>query len=234
MHRLQELVRLHRLGLTERRAAKELRIGRNTAREYRRALQAAGVLEGSPDELPELESLKALVMKALPSRPALQQVSKLEAWQAEVEALLEKRLGPQAIYDRLRLEHGSCGRIEAHRRLVGNRCGARSSTARARSRARSRPLRVAHVSRRGAGELRASELFINRQRSALGGAGVGWAEVQIIVAAVAAGARIHTSDRFGADEPVPHLGCPTGKPALTLISSPPIGLLLWLGWTEMR
>ncbi len=27
MHRLQELVRLHRLGLTERRAAKELRIG---------------------------------------------------------------------------------------------------------------------------------------------------------------------------------------------------------------
>jgi len=49
MHRLQELVRLHRLGLTERRAAKELRIGRNTAKEYRRALSDAGVLEGSAD-----------------------------------------------------------------------------------------------------------------------------------------------------------------------------------------
>lgn len=33
MHRLQERVRLHRLGLTERCAAKELRMGRNTARD---------------------------------------------------------------------------------------------------------------------------------------------------------------------------------------------------------
>ncbi len=38
--------------------------------------------------------------------------------------------------------------------------------------------------------------FIERHRSTLGGAGVGWADVQIIVAAVAAGARIHTSDRY--------------------------------------
>jgi hypothetical protein len=38
---------LHWLGLTERRAAKELRLGRNTAREYRRTLAAAGVLDGS-------------------------------------------------------------------------------------------------------------------------------------------------------------------------------------------
>jgi len=62
MHRLQELVRLHRLGLTERRAAKELRIGRNTAKEYRRALSEAGVLEGSADELPTLEALKSIVV----------------------------------------------------------------------------------------------------------------------------------------------------------------------------
>jgi transposase len=119
MHRLQELVRLHRLGLTERRAAKELRIGRNTAREYRRALAAAGVLDGSADELPELEALKAIVVKALPSRPAPQQVSKLDGWQAEVEALLEKRLGPQAIHDRLRLEHADFqGSIGGLKRLV--------------------------------------------------------------------------------------------------------------------
>jgi hypothetical protein len=104
MHRLQELVRLHRLGLTERRAAKELRIGRNTARDYRRALAAAGLLDGSVEELPELEALKAIVEKALPARPSPQQISKLDEWQSEVEALLEKRLGPQAIHDRLRLE----------------------------------------------------------------------------------------------------------------------------------
>ncbi|MES1174038.1 MAG: IS21 family transposase [Myxococcales bacterium] len=119
MHRLQELVRLHRLGLTERRAAKELRIGRNTAKEYRRALSEAGVLDGSVDELPTLEVLKALVLRALPPRPAPQQVSKLEEWQPAVEALLEQRLGPQAIHDRLRLEHPDYqGSIGGLKRLV--------------------------------------------------------------------------------------------------------------------
>lgn len=37
--------------------------------------------------------------------------------------------------------------------------------------------------------------FIDRHRNRLGGAGIGWADVQIIIAAVTAGARIHTSDR---------------------------------------
>ena len=68
MHRLQELVRLHRLGVTERRAAKELRMGRNTAREYRRALAAASLLDGSADELPSLETLKGAVVAGVPAR----------------------------------------------------------------------------------------------------------------------------------------------------------------------
>ncbi len=119
MHRLQELVRLHRLGLTERRAARELRIGRNTAKEYRRALSDAGVLEGSAEALPELEVLKAIVLKALPPRPAPQQISKLEEWQPEIEALLDQRLGPQAIHDRLRLEYSEFpGSIGGLKRLV--------------------------------------------------------------------------------------------------------------------
>lgn len=116
MHRLQELVRLHRMGLAERRAAKELRMGRNTARDYRRAIAAAGLLEGNAEELPALEQLKAAVLAALPPRPALQQVSTVEAWQAQVETLLERGLGPQAIHDRLRLEHpdfrGSLGSLK--------------------------------------------------------------------------------------------------------------------------
>jgi transposase len=116
MHRLQELVRLHRLGLTERRAAKELRMGRNTARDYRRAIATAGMLEGSADELPALEVLKEVVLAALPPKPAPQQVSTVEDWQPHVETLLEKRLGPQAIHDRLRLEHpefhGSLGSLK--------------------------------------------------------------------------------------------------------------------------
>jgi hypothetical protein len=116
MHRLQELVRLHRMGLAERRVAKELRTGRNTVRQYRRAIAAAELLEGSVDELPALEQLKAAVLTTLPPRPSLHQVSTMEAWQAQVEALLERGLGPQSIHDRLRLEHpdfrGSLGSLK--------------------------------------------------------------------------------------------------------------------------
>jgi len=119
MHRLQELVRLHRLKLPERRAARELRMGRNTAREYRRAIAAAGMLDGSADELPSLEALRAIVIAAMPPKPAPQQMSKLEEWQPYVESLLEKRLGPQAIYDRLRLEHAEFrGSLGSLKRLV--------------------------------------------------------------------------------------------------------------------
>lgn len=119
MHRLQELVRLHRMGLTERQAAKELRMGRNTAREYRRALSSAGFLEGSPEELPPLEILKGAVLSALPPRPSPQQSSTLSEWRPQVEALLEKGLGPQAIYDRLRLDHaGFGGSLGSLKRLV--------------------------------------------------------------------------------------------------------------------
>jgi len=129
MHRLQELVRLHRMGLAERRVAKELRMGRNTAREYRRAIARAGLLDGSVDELPPLEILKAAVLTALPPSPAPQQVSTLGEWQAHVEALLEKRLGPQAIHDRLRLEHpefrGSLGSLKRLVRRIRQERGVR-------------------------------------------------------------------------------------------------------------
>jgi predicted nucleic acid-binding protein len=37
--------------------------------------------------------------------------------------------------------------------------------------------------------------FIERHRRAFAGSGVGWADVEIILAAMKAGARIHTSDR---------------------------------------
>jgi predicted nucleic acid-binding protein len=43
---------------------------------------------------------------------------------------------------------------------------------------------------------RDTRVFINRHRSAFAGAGVGWADVQILLTAAAAGARVHTSDRY--------------------------------------
>ncbi len=80
MHRLQELVRLHRLGETCHRAAKLLRMGPNVERKYRVALQAAGLLDGRADELPSPEELKAAVEKYCPGKSAPQQVSSVKPW----------------------------------------------------------------------------------------------------------------------------------------------------------
>ena len=77
MHRLQELVRLHRLGTGAREVARLLGMSPNTEREYREALGTAGLLDGPADALPELDGLKA----AVPNRLPRQQVSNAEpAW----------------------------------------------------------------------------------------------------------------------------------------------------------
>ena len=108
MHRLEELVRLHRLGTPVREVSRLLRMSPRTERRYREALEAAGLLLGRPDELPGVTELKAAVLAARPSAslPA-QQVSKIEAWRPTIERLQEKGLRPRAIYDRLRLEDAS-------------------------------------------------------------------------------------------------------------------------------
>jgi len=103
MHRLLEVVRLHRRGHSARRIARLLRMGRDTIRAYRVALEAGGLLDGGRDELPELEVLRACVESQSPSKPAPpQQTSTLERW---VEQILElhESAGPTAIHNHLRL-----------------------------------------------------------------------------------------------------------------------------------
>lgn len=104
MDRLQDLVRLHRMGTGDREVARLLSMSPNTERQYRRALLAAGLLEGSVDELPELDVLKRAVEAQLPQKVALQQVSTLQQWMDAIVGLQGKGLGPRAIYDRLLLE----------------------------------------------------------------------------------------------------------------------------------
>src|SRR4051812_46457278 len=110
MHRLQDLVRLHRQKTGARETARLLAMSPNTERQYREALGAAGLLDGDPSALPELEALKAAVLEAHP--PAAlppQQTTSLEEYRAVIESLIDKGLGPRAIYDRLRLEHPGFG-----------------------------------------------------------------------------------------------------------------------------
>ena len=61
MYRIQELVRLHRLGQSQRAIAQQLRMGRDTNRRYLATLAKAGLLEGRPEGLPELDHLRAVV-----------------------------------------------------------------------------------------------------------------------------------------------------------------------------
>ncbi len=117
MHRLQRLVRLHRQGTSLRGACRQLRMGRNTARDYRDALAKAGLLEGPPDELPELAELKAAIAATLPPSPAPQSVSTVQIWAPQIERMAAKGAKPRAIYDALRLEDpGFNGSYDAVRR----------------------------------------------------------------------------------------------------------------------
>jgi len=75
MHTLQEFVRLARMGTGFRAIARMLRISPNTEREYRKALDAAGVLVGDPNDLPEPATLLAVLEKHRPTRLAPRQES---------------------------------------------------------------------------------------------------------------------------------------------------------------
>ena len=119
MHRLQELVRLHRMGVGAREVARQLKMGPNTERQYRLALARAGLLAGPADELPDATTLKAAVLKHVPRKPSPQQQSSIEAWRPRIEQLLDAGLGPKAIVDRLRLDEAAfAGKLGAVKRMV--------------------------------------------------------------------------------------------------------------------
>ncbi len=115
MDRLQELVRLHRMGTGDREVARLLGMSPNTERAYRLALEAAGLLLGPIPDLPTLERLKAAVEEQLPRKLPPQQVSSLEPWLLRIEEAWKKGAGPRAIYDELRLKDE--GFIEARATL---------------------------------------------------------------------------------------------------------------------
>lgn len=98
MHKLQELVRLHRQGRSARDVAQLLAMSRNTVRGYLAAFKQAELLEGSIDELPTMEVLKA----AVPSRRPNQETSTVAAWVPRIRAMTASGAGPRSIYDLLR------------------------------------------------------------------------------------------------------------------------------------
>ncbi len=105
MHRLQEPVRLHRIGTGAREVARLLTMSPNTERAYRLALAKAGVLQGPAEELPSLAELKQAVQEHRPrAGPPKHEVSSIEDWVGRVQELMDKGLRGRTIYDRLRME----------------------------------------------------------------------------------------------------------------------------------
>mgnify|MGYP003884533827 CR=1 FL=1 len=118
MHRLQELVCLHRKGLTVREVARRLGVSPNTERAYRHALEAEGLLLGE-GEVPDLATLRAAVEKHLPAKPVPQQASSIERWAGAIGEALQRGAGPKAIHDMLRLEKDDYdGSYDAMKRFV--------------------------------------------------------------------------------------------------------------------
>jgi len=118
MHRLQEMVRLHRMGTSVRKVAKLLTMSPNTERAYRRALTAAQLLAGSPDTLPELGELREAVQAHLPPKDKPQHESSISAWADTIASMLGDGATPTAIYDCLRLQHEHFdGSLSAVKRL---------------------------------------------------------------------------------------------------------------------
>lgn len=119
MHRLQELVRLHRMGTGCRAAAALLGMSPNTERVYRKALIASSLWDGAVDALPALIELRRAVEEQRPVACAPpQQCSSIEVYRALITPLVHKGVGPQAIHDRIRQEHPEFnGSVSAVKRL---------------------------------------------------------------------------------------------------------------------
>jgi hypothetical protein len=117
MHRLQEVIRLHRLGKSSRRIARHLSMGRDTIRGYMAQLAAAGLLDGPVEALPELDVLAAAV-EAPTTASAPPIASTVDRWRDDIVRMLEKGAGPTAIHDHLRVnEPDYAGSLSAIKRL---------------------------------------------------------------------------------------------------------------------
>lgn len=107
------------MGTAAHEAARLLRMSPNTEREYRGAIEAAALLDGPVDTLPDLHMLRRVVELAFPAKPPPpQQASSVAKWAERVQKMLDDGATPTAIYDCLRLnETDFKGSLSAIKRL---------------------------------------------------------------------------------------------------------------------
>lgn len=119
MYRLQELVRLYRLETGVRERAKMLGMSTRTERRCRRTLFDAGLLDGDPSELPDLDDLRTAVEAAKPPPPPREVASTVDHWMPEIRTGVKNKAGPKAIWDKLkRTDPKFNGSVSAVKRAV--------------------------------------------------------------------------------------------------------------------
>lgn len=101
MHRLQELVRLHRLGTHVRERCGMLAMSSRSEKRYRDILARAGLLEGPVGELPELCVLKAAVLAVRPVPDPTPRESTVDRWRPQVEDAVKRGVQIKALHDKL-------------------------------------------------------------------------------------------------------------------------------------
>ncbi len=101
MHRLQELVRLHRMGTGKREVARLLKMSPKTEGKYRRAFVGACLLDGSPTDIPALDELKLAVESAHPSPPVRSYTSSVDRWMPTIETGFNEGVEAKAVWDKL-------------------------------------------------------------------------------------------------------------------------------------
>ena len=106
MHRLREMLRLHRMGVGCHEVARLLEMSPNTERAYRIAIKDAGLFPGPEDKIPDCESLRAAVVATMVFSDAVGPESTAEPHAEAIEQMLRKGAGPMAIYDKLKLDGG--------------------------------------------------------------------------------------------------------------------------------
>jgi transposase len=112
---VRELLRRWQSGETDRAIARELQVARKTVAKYRAWAEREGWVEGA---LPTLEELDARVRALLPHTNLPRTPFKAEPYRERIEALRRDGVEMQAIFQRLRGEHGYRGSYSALYRYV--------------------------------------------------------------------------------------------------------------------
>ncbi len=121
VYRIQEQVRLHRMGEPKGEVARLMGVSPTTERTYREVLREAGLLDGDPRELPSEADLRALIAAKL-TRSAPQQRSSISSWEDRILDLVKKDNTARAIHALLESEAKqqgqSFGSYDAVKRMV--------------------------------------------------------------------------------------------------------------------